>query len=111
MVRLIDGLLLSREVIRRALMKTVPRFPEAVAREPDPNSLSYQDLFVSGTGSILEIRENHIEVTNSGAPLADISQFLDHLSPCCNEPVAKFTRRIGICEERGSGWDNAVSEV
>ena len=45
-------------------MKTVHRFPEAATREPGSNSLSYRGLFVAGTGSILEIRENYIEVTN-----------------------------------------------
>jgi predicted HTH transcriptional regulator len=39
------------------------------------------------------------------------SRFLDHPPISRNEKLAGFMRRIGICEERGSGFDKVVSQT
>lgn len=111
MMRFVNGLLPSNEVIGEALRKTVPTFPEPAVRELIANAMIHQDFFVTGAGPMVEIFDNRIEVTNPGAPLVDIQRFLDLPSRCRNEPIAKFMRRIGICEERGSGWDKVVAEI
>lgn len=111
MMRFVNGLLPSSEVIGEALRKTVPTFPEPAVRELIANAMIHQDFFVTGAGPMVEILDNRIEVTNPGAPLVDIQRFLALPLRCRNEPIAKFMRRIGICEERGSGWDKVVAEI
>ena len=104
----INGLLPSNEVIGEAFRKTVPGFPDLVVRELVANALIHQDFHITGTGPMVEIFEDRIEITNSGAPLVDIQRFVDSPPRSRNESLASFMRRIGICEERGSGWDKVV---
>ncbi len=103
----------SNEVIKEALRRTVPRFPELAVRELVANALIHQDFTVTGTGPMVEIFEDRVEITNPGAPLVDTRRFVDTPPRSRNESFASFMRRIGICEERGSGWDKIVfqSEV
>ena len=93
--------------------KTVPRFPEPAVRELVANALIHQDFFVTGAGPMVEIFEDRIEITNPGASLVDTRRLVDSPPRSRNEAVASLMRRIGICEERGSGWDKVVfqSEV
>ena len=104
----INGLLPSNEVIGEAFRKTVPGFPDLVVRELVANALIHQDFHITGTGPMVEIFEDRIEITNPGAPLVDIQRFVDSPPRSRNESLASFMRRIGICEERGSGWDKVV---
>ena len=110
LIQFINGLLPSNEVIEAALRKTVPRFPELAVRELVANALIHQDFTITGTGPMVEIFEDRIEITNPGAPLVDIQRFVDTPPRSRNESLASFMRRIGICEERGSGWDKIVSQ-
>ena len=107
----INGLLPSNEVIEQALRKTVPRFPELAVRELVANALIHQDFFMTGVGPMVEIFEDRIEVTNPGAPLVDTQRFVDTPPRSRNEALASLMRRIGICEERGSGWDKVVFQT
>lgn len=109
----INGLLPINEVIEGALRRTVPLFPELAVRELVANALVHQDFFVIGAGPMVEIFEDRIEITNPGEPLVDAQRFVDLPPRSRNESLASFMRRIGICEERGSGWDKVVfqSEV
>ena len=113
LIGFINGLLPSNEVIKEALRKTVPRFPEPAVRELVANALIHQDFSVTGAGPMVEIFEDRLEITNPGAPLVDTQRFVDTPPRSRNESFASFMRRIGICEERGSGWDKVVwlSEV
>lgn len=64
-----------------------------------------------GVGPMAEIFVDRIEVTNPGAPLMDAQRFVD-TPPCSrNEGLASLLRRIGICKDRGSGWDNIVTQT
>ena len=49
-------------------------------------------------------------ITNPGKPLIDPLRFVDHNPESRNEILARFMRRINICEERGSGIDKVVFE-
>lgn len=109
LIRFINALLPSNEVIEEALRRTVPEFPELVVRELLANALVHQDFTVTGAGPMVEIFEDRIEVTNPGAPLVDARRFVDTPPHSRNETLASFMRRIGVCEERGSGWDKIVS--
>ena len=110
LIRFINGLLPSNEVIEDALRRTVPRFPEPAVRELVANALIHQDFSVTGAGPMVEIFDDRIEITNPGVPLVDTRRFVDTPPKSRNESLASFMRRIGICEERGSGWDKIVFE-
>lgn len=109
LIRFINALLPSNEVIEDAIRKTVPKFPELAVRELLANALIHQDFMVTGAGPMVEIFEDRIEVTNPGAPVIDARRFVDTQARSRNETLAWFMYRIGICEERGSGWDKIVS--
>ena len=107
----INNLLPSNEVIGQALRRTVPMFPELAVRELVANALIHQDLFMTGTGPMVEIFENRIEITNPGEPLVDVRRFVDTPPKSRNEALASMMRRFRICEERGSGIDKVVFQV
>ena len=113
LIRSINDVLPSSEVIGEAIRRTVPTFPEPAVRELVANALIHQDFFITGAGPMVEIFEDRIEITSPGAPLVDIDRLVDSPPRSRNESLAAFMRRIGICEERGSGWDKIVfqSEV
>lgn len=107
----INTLLPKNEVIGQALRRTVPMYPELAIRELVANAIIHQDFSISGTGPMIEMFEDRMEITNPGAPLVDTSRFLDSPPRSRNEVLASFLRRIGICEERGSGVDKVVSQT
>jgi ATP-dependent DNA helicase RecG len=111
LIGFINGLLRSNEVIEQALRKTVPMFPELAVRELVTNALIHQDFFATGAGPMVEIFDDRIEITNPGAPLVDTERFVDTPPKSRNEALASLMRRIGICEERGSGWDKVVFQT
>lgn len=107
----IQGLVPSNEVIGQALRKSVPMYPELAVRELVANALIHQDLFVTGAGPMVEIFDGRVEVTNPGDPLVATDRFVDAPPRSRNEALASLMRRIGICEERGSGVDKIVSQT
>ena len=111
LIGFIDGLLPSKETIEHGIRTTVTGFPMPAVRELVANALIHQDFFTTGTGPIVEIFEGRIEITNPGPPLVDALRFVDSPPKSRNESLASLMRRIGICEERGSGWDKVVSQT
>lgn len=111
LIGFVNGLIPANEVIGQALRESVPMFPELAVRELVANSLIHQDLSIHGRGPMVEIFTNRIEITNPGAPLMDTNRFIDTPPSSRNEELASLMRRIGICEERGSGWDKVVHET
>jgi ATP-dependent DNA helicase RecG len=109
----IQGMLPANEVIGQALRKTVSVYPELAVRELVANALIHQDFSISGSGPMVEIFNDRMEITNPGKPLVDPSRLLDSPPRSRNESLASLMRRMGICEERGSGIDKVVlqSEV
>ena len=59
----------------------------------------------------VELFDDRLEITNPGEPLVDADRFLDNPPTSRNEALASLMRRLGICEERGSGIDKVVAEV
>ena len=108
LISLINGLIPANEVIGQALRKTVPMYPELAVRELVANALIHQDFFVTGAGPMIEIFSDRMEVTNPGKPLVAIERFVDNPPRSRNEALASLMRRMGICEERGSGVDKVV---
>ncbi|MDD1625940.1 MAG: putative DNA binding domain-containing protein [Methylococcaceae bacterium] len=107
----INNLLPRNEVINDALRKDVPMYPELAVRELVANALIHQDFFAKGTGPMVEIFSDRMEITNPGLPLVDTNRFLDSPPKSRNESVASMMRRIGVCEERGSGIDKVVFQT
>ena len=111
LIGFINNLLPENEVIGQALRKSVPMFPELAIRELVANALIHQDFALTGTGPMIEIFSDRMELTNPGIPLVDTQRFLDSPPRSRNEALASFLRRIGVCEERGSGIDKVVFET
>lgn len=109
LIEQVTTLLPSNEVIGHALRKEVPMFPELAIRELVANAIIHQDFHATGTAPMVEIFSNRMEITNPGLPLVQTDRFLDSPPRSRNEAFASFMRRIGICEERGSGIDKVVS--
>jgi ATP-dependent DNA helicase RecG len=111
LVKFINALLPSNEVIGQALRQTVKMYPGLAVRELIANSLMHQDLHISGGGPTVEIFDGRIEITNPGKPLVDPLRFVDSPPLSRNDRLGRMMRRVGICEERGSGWDKIGLEV
>jgi ATP-dependent DNA helicase RecG len=110
-IEYINGLLPSNEVTGPALRQTVRMYPEIAVRELVANALIHQDFSVTGTGPLVEIFEDRLEITNPGKPLIDPDRFVDLPPRSRNERLADVMRRAGICEERGSGWDKVGFQI
>ncbi|ABS68659.1 putative transcriptional regulator [Xanthobacter versatilis] len=85
--------------------------PEISLREFIANALIHQDLTSTGDGPVIEIFNNRVDITNPGAPLVEPERFIDAPAKSRNERLAGIMRRLGICEERGSGVDRALDEI
>ena len=107
----INNLLPSNEEIGKAFRKDVPMYPELAIRELVANAIIHQDFLVTGAGPLIEIFDDRIEITNPGKPLVDPRRFLDSPPRSRNEALASLMRRIGVCEERGSGIDKVVFQT
>ena len=101
----------SNEVIENALRKKVKVYPEVAIREFVANALIHQDFSVTGSGVMIEIFTDRIEITNPGIPLVDVNRFIDTAPKSRNESLASLMRRLHICEERGSGVDRAINAI
>lgn len=107
----INGLLPTNEIIHQALRQNVPVYPELAVRELVANALLHQDFTIHGAGPMVEVFVNRMEISNPGIPLVSTDRFLDTPPKSRNESLASFMRRIGVCEERGSGIDKVVFET
>lgn len=111
LIGFINARIPHNEVLGTALRKDVPMFPEISIRELVANALIHQDFFQTGTGPMIEIFDHRLEITNPGIPLIETDRFLDSPPKSRNEALASLMRRVGICEERGSGIDKVVYET
>lgn len=82
-------------------------FPKQAIRELIANALIHQDFSVSGSGVMVEMYTNRIEITNPGKPTISIDRFIDE-NVSRNERLADLMRRMGFCEEKGSGIDKVI---
>ncbi len=110
-VAFINDKLPQNEQIGQALRENVRMFPEIAVRELVANTIIHQDFEMTGTGPVVEIFSDRIEITNPGTPLIDTLRFIDEPPRSRNETLAAVMRRINICEERGSGIDKVISSV
>lgn len=107
LVEFINGLVPSNEVIEQALRREVKMFPEIAVRELVANALIHQDFTETGTSAVVEIYDDRMEISNPGKPFISPERFIDEYHSR-NEHLADVMRRLGICEEKGSGVDKVV---
>lgn len=110
LIKYINDLLPSNEIIGQALRDTISMYPEIAIRELVANSLIHQDFEEHGTGPMIEIFSDRIEISNPGLPLITPIRFIDEYQSR-NEDLAGMMRRFRICEEKGSGIDKVVSSL
>ncbi len=85
-------------------------FPEVAVREIISNALIHQDFTITGSGPVVEIYDDRIEVTNPGNSLIERDRIIDERKSR-NEKLALAMRELGLCEERGGGIDKAILEI
>lgn len=110
LVGYINDQLPMNEEIGKAFRKEVKMFPELAIRELVANAIIHQDFSEKGSGPMIEIFDNRIDISNPGKPLISTMRFVDHNPKSRNEKLAHFMRRLNICEERGSGIDKVIFE-
>ena len=99
----------TNEIIKDALRSDVPIFPIKSIREIVANAMIHQDFNASGLSLKIELFSNRIEITNPGIPQIDLRRFVDECNSR-NENLAGLMRQLGVCEERGSGFDKVIFE-
>lgn len=87
----------------------MPLFPPVAVRELAANALIHQDMTLGGAGPTIELFRNRLEITNPGAPLVAAERFIDSPPRSRNEALAALMRRMGLCEEQGTGIDKVVA--
>lgn len=103
----INSQLPANEEIGKVFRTDSRMYPEIAIRELVANSLIHQDLTEKGF-PMVEIYTDRIEISNPGTPLVTPDRFIDaYLSR--NEKLADLMRRLGFCEEKGSGLDKVIS--
>lgn len=106
LVEWVNGQLPANEEIGKVLRRDVRMYPEIAVRELIANALIHQDLDEKGF-PMIEIFADRIEISNPGTPLVTPERFIDgYLSR--NEQLADLMRRMGFCEEKGSGLDKVI---
>jgi predicted HTH transcriptional regulator len=86
---------------------------EIALRELIANALIHQDFSIRGSGSMIEVFRDRIEITNPGKllPNKNIVRLIRTTLESRNEILASTFRRYNICEERGSGFEKAITAI
>jgi len=106
LINWINSQLPANEEIGKALRKETKMYPEIAIREVVANALIHQDFNEKGFPAI-EIFSDRVEITNTGLPIIPTDRFIDEYQSR-NEQLADIMRRMGICEEKGSGFDKVI---
>lgn len=103
----INDRLPANEEIGRSLRNSVQMYPELSIRELIGNLLIHQDFSEKGF-PMIEMYDDRIVFSNPGLPLISIDRFIDEYQSR-NESLSDLMRRLGFCEEKGSGLDKVIS--
>lgn len=110
LVEFVTHQLPQNEVVQNAIRREVKLVPQIVIRELIANAIIHQDFSLSGTSVMIELYGDRIEISNPGEPVVPVERFIDGYSSR-NVSLANLMRRMGICEEKGSGIDRVITEV
>ncbi|MDO8540087.1 MAG: ATP-binding protein [Opitutaceae bacterium] len=100
----------ASEEIAAALRTTTHAYPKKAIREIVGNAIVHQDLTERGTGVVVELFDDRVEVTNPGLPILPVDRFIDE-NQSRNERFADALRQLRICDERGHGMDDVVTHI
>ncbi len=101
----------ATEALVDGVRQSLPVYPLVALREFIANALIHQDLTMTGVGPLVELFPDRVEISNPGVPLSAPERLLDLPPQSRNERLAITMRRLGLCEERGSGIDRAVEAI
>ncbi|MES2676629.1 MAG: ATP-binding protein [Pseudomonadota bacterium] len=93
--------------IEQVVREEVKMFPKQALRELIANALVHQDFTASGASVMIDMYTDRIEISNPGIPPISVERFIDEYRSR-NERLADIMRRLGICEEKGSGVDKVI---
>lgn len=110
MMRFIMERIPTEETYIDGVRRMVPMCPEVAIREVIANALIHQDFTMTGSGPVVEIYDNRVEVINPGNSLIDVDRMIDERQSR-NEKLARAMRTLGLCEERGGGLDKVLFEL
>jgi len=102
----VNSQLPANEEIGKAFRDDKRMYPEIAVRELLANAIIHQDFQEKGF-PMVEIFSDRIEITNPGTPLITPERFIDEYQSR-NDILADLMRRLGICEEKGSGIDKVI---
>lgn len=108
LVETLNAWLPRNEHIGAALREAHPLFPALAIRELLANALIHQDMTITGAGPQVEVFGDRIEITNPGQPLVAADRMIDLPPRSRNEALSSLMRRMGFCEEQGSGLDKVL---
>lgn len=106
MIDWINSQLPANEEIGKALRENTTMYPQIAIRELVANALIHQDFTEKGF-PMVEIFTDRIEISNAGIPLVETNRFIDSYVSR-NDKLADMMRRMGFCEEKGSGLDKVI---
>ncbi len=111
LITYMNDILPSSENIGQIFREKQTIFPEIAIREIIANALIHQDMTISGAGPLVELFDDRLEVSNPGNSLIFIDRIIDLPPRSRNEAVAGLMRRMGLCEEQGSGIDKVIISI
>lgn len=113
LITFLKAMLPHSEIIKNALRKETSVYPEIALRELIANALVHQDFSIRGSGVMIELYQDRIEISNPGRllPSKKIDRLIGTNPESRNEVLASAMRRFHICEERGSGFIKAVTQI
>lgn len=94
-------------MVEQVIREEVKMFPKQALRELIANALVHQDFDSSGASVMIEMYSDRVEISNPGLPPIKVERFIDEYRSR-NERLADLMRRMGICEEKGSGIDKVI---
>lgn len=104
----IEDIVPNNEIVEIALREEIKMFPKQAIRELVANAMIHQDFSVSGASVMIEIYTDRMDISNPGRPAISTDRFIDEYQSR-NETMADLMRRLGICEEKGSGIDKVIA--
>ncbi len=107
----IGNLLPQNEQINGVFREEILLYPSIAIRELVANALIHQDMTVSGSGPSVELFQHRLEITNPGLPLVSPDRFIDMPPRSRNAELARLMRRMGLCEEQGTGIDKVITAI
>jgi ATP-dependent DNA helicase RecG len=96
--------------IEKLIREESKMFPKQALRELIANALIHQDFLITGACVMIEMFSDRVEISNPGIPPISVERFIDEYRSR-NETLADIMRRLGICEEKGSGVDKVIRDA